>query len=273
MSPRGPISRERTEAQRPSSECRQAERTRSLMAVAQAVSQPSPRGGTGRTSPVPSAAELLGDARARILRTGPDALSDAELLALCLHSSARGKPAFALARGLIEAFGDLRGVLNAPSGRLARAGLGNGRIGQLRAILGVARRHAEQAIVDRPLLTDTAAVRVFLQQQLAGCEREVFACLFLDTRHHLIGFERLFYGSVDRASVHPREVLKAALHCNAAAVVLAHNHPSGSAEPSPTDVRLTEELRALLAQIDVRVLDHIIVGHGATASLAERGYC
>ncbi|MFM7121698.1 MAG: DNA repair protein RadC, partial [Gammaproteobacteria bacterium] len=130
-----------------------------------------------------------------------------------------------------------------------------------------------QAIADRPLLTDTAAVRVFLQQELSGCQREVFACLFLDTRHQLIGFERLFFGSVDRASVHPREVLKAALHCNAAALVLAHNHPSGSAEPSPTDIRLTEELRTLLAQIDVRVLDHIIVGHGATVSLAERGYC
>lgn len=210
--------------------------------------------------------------RQRLLRHGVRALSDAELLAVCLGSGDGRLDAVAFARQLLCEFGGLRALLHAAPARLARVhGLGPARIALLKAVVGLAQRHAEAAIVDRPLLTDTAAVRHFLQQQLVGYEREVFACLFLDTRHHLIGFEMLFFGSVDRASVHPREVLKQALACNAAAVVLAHNHPSGNAEPSPSDVRLTEELRALLLQIDVRVLDHIVVGHGAAVSLAERG--
>jgi len=210
--------------------------------------------------------------RARLLRRGPDALTDAELLAVCLGSGAAQLDAVAFARRLLREFGGLRPLLHAAPGRLALIkGLGPARIALLKALVGIARRHAEAAITARPLLTDTAAVRYFLHQQLSGFEREVFACLFLDTRHHLIGFEPLFFGSVDRASVHPREILKRALDCNAAAVVLAHNHPSGNAEPSPSDVRLTEELRALLVQVDVRVLDHVVVGHGATVSLAERG--
>jgi DNA repair protein RadC len=210
--------------------------------------------------------------RERLLRHGVRALSDAELLAVCLGSGDGRLDAVSFARQLLGDFGGLRTLLHAAPARLARVrGLGPARIALLKAVVGLAQRHAEAAIVDRPLLTDTAAVRHFLQQQLGGYEREVFACLFLDTRHHLIGFEMLFFGSVDRASVHPREVLKQALACNAAAVVLAHNHPSGNAEPSPSDVRLTEELRALLLQIDVRVLDHIVVGHGTAVSLAERG--
>jgi DNA repair protein RadC len=210
--------------------------------------------------------------RARLLRLGPDALTDAELLAVCLGSGAGQLDAVAFARCLLREFGGLRPLLHAAPGRLALIrGLGPARIALLKALVGIARRHAEAAITARPLLSDTAAVRYFLQQQLAGFEREVFACLFLDTRHHLIGFEPLFYGSVDRASVHPREILKRALDCNAAALVLAHNHPSGNAEPSTSDVRLTEDLRALLAQVDVRVLDHVVVGHGTTVSLAERG--
>lgn len=210
--------------------------------------------------------------RERLFRHGVRALSDAELLAVCLGSGDGRLDAVSFARQLLCEFGGLRALLHAAPVRLARVrGLGPARVALLKAVVGLAQRHAEAAIVDRPLLTDTAAVRYFLQQQLAGYEREVFACLFLDTRHHLIAFETLFFGSVDRASVHPREVLKQALACNAAAVVLAHNHPSGNAEPSPSDVRLTEELRALLLQIDVRVLDHIVVGHGAAVSLAERG--
>jgi DNA repair protein RadC len=166
----------------------------------------------------------------------------------------------------------LRGLLRAPPRHLAAVrGLGPARIALLKAVLALGERHAEAGIADRPLLTDTRAVRHYLQHKLSGQEREVFACLFLDARHRLIGFEHLFLGSVDRASVHPREVLKRALAHNAAAVILAHNHPSGHPEPSPSDLRLTEELRALLMQIDVRVIDHVVVGHGATVSLAERG--
>jgi len=210
--------------------------------------------------------------RVRLLKQGALALSDAELLAVCLGSGDGRHDGVTFARLLLREFGGLRALLHAPPAHLGRVrGLGPAKIALLKAVVGLAKRHAEAAFIDRPLLSDTAAVRYFLQQRLAGYEREVFACLFLDTRHHLIGFETLFFGSVDRASVHPREVLKQALSCNAAAVVLAHNHPSGNAEPSPSDVRLTEELRTLLVQIDIRVLDHVVVGHGVTVSLAERG--
>jgi DNA repair protein RadC len=201
-----------------------------------------------------------------------EALSDAELLAVCLGTGDGREDALTFARGLLQSFGGLRALLWAPVPRLAAVrGLGPARVALLKAVRGLGERHAEAEIADRPLLTDTQAVRRYLQQKLAGLEREVFACLFLDSRHRLIGFERLFFGSVDRATVHPREVLKQALAYNAAAIILAHNHPSGHPEPSPADLRLTEDLRGLLMHIDVRVVDHVVVGHGATVSLAERG--
>lgn len=210
--------------------------------------------------------------RERLLKHGAAALSDAELLAVCLGTGDGHSDVLTFAHRLLDTFGGLRGLLRAAPAQLgAVRGMGPARIALLKAALALGERHAEAGIADRPLLSDTRAVRHYLQHKLAGHEREVFACLFLDARHRLIGFESLFLGSVDRASVHPREVLKRALALNAAALILAHNHPSGHPEPSPSDVRLTEELRALLMQIDVRVIDHVIVGHGATVSLAERG--
>ncbi|MEQ8858291.1 MAG: DNA repair protein RadC [Pseudomonadales bacterium] len=210
--------------------------------------------------------------RERLLQCGASALTDAELLAVCLGTGDGRCDVVSFARGLLDTFGGLRGLLHAPPARLiAVRGLGPARAALLKALPALGERHAEQGISDRPLLADTRAVRQYLQHKLSAHEREVFACLFLDSRHRLLGYENLFLGSVDRASVHPREVLKRALAHNAAAVVLAHNHPSGHPEPSPSDLRLTEELRGLLAQIDVRVIDHVVVGHGATVSLAERG--
>lgn len=210
--------------------------------------------------------------RERLLGSGPEALSDAELLAVCLGTGDGRRDALALARDLLDGFGGLRPLLHAPAARLTRQrGLGPARVAMLKAVLALGERQVEAGIAHRPLLGDTLAVRAYLQHKLGGLEREVFGCLFLDARHRLLGFEALFYGSVDRASVHPREVLKRALEHNAAALVLAHNHPSGHPEPSPSDLRLTEELVALLRQIDVRVLDHVVVGHGATVSMAERG--
>ena len=210
--------------------------------------------------------------RERLLRAGAAALSDVELLAVCLGTGNGRLDVLAFAELLLQTFGGLRGLLAASPRRLATVrGLGPARVAVLKAVLTLGERQAQAGIADRPLLSDTGAVRRYLQHKLSGYEREVFACLFLDTRHRLIGFEALFLGSVDRASVHPREVLKQALAHNAAAVVLAHNHPSGNPEPSPSDLRLTEELRLLLMQIDVRVLDHVVVGHGVTVSLAERG--
>lgn len=210
--------------------------------------------------------------RERLLKYGGGALSDAELLAICLRSGDGTQDVVAFARALLVEFGGLRPLLHAGTMRLGRIrGLGPAKVAILKAVLALGERYAEAEIMHRPLLTDTRAVRHFLHHKLSGIEREVFACLYLDTRHRLIGFETLFLGTVDRANVHPREVIKQALAHNAAAVVLAHNHPSGNPEPSPSDLRLTEELRLLLQQIDVRVLDHIVVGHGSTVSLMERG--
>ena len=210
--------------------------------------------------------------RERLLRQGVESLSDAELLAVCLGSGTRGMDALSFARHLLGRFGGLRELLGAHPRQLAQVyGLGPARVALLKAVLGVGDRYAEAGIADRPLLSDSAGMRRYLLHKLSGYQREVFGCVFMDARHRLLGFEILFLGSVDRTSVHPREVLKEALACNAAAVVLAHNHPSGNPEPSASDVRLTEELRLLLMRVEVRVLDHVVVGHGQTVSLAERG--
>jgi DNA repair protein RadC len=210
--------------------------------------------------------------RERLLRLGAQSLSDAELLAVCLGSGTRAMDPVAFARHLLALFGGIRGLLGAhPRALAAVDGLGPARVAQLKAVLGIGERYVEAEITDRPLLSDTASVRRYLLHKLSGYEREAFACLFVDARHRLLAFEVLFLGSVDRTSVHPREVLKQALAWNAAAVVLAHNHPSGNPEPSASDVRLTEELRLLLMRVEIRVLDHVVVGHGQTVSLAERG--
>ena len=210
--------------------------------------------------------------RERLLRHGAAALCDAELLAVCLGTGDGRHDVVSFARLLLARFGGLGPLLAAAPEQLAAVhGLGPARIALLKAVAAMGERRAEADIADRPLLTDSRAVRRYLQHKLSGLEREVFGAVFLDARHHLLGFKTLFLGSVDRASVHPREVLKEALACNAAALILAHNHPSGNPEPSVSDLRLTEELRLLLCQIDVRVVDHVVVGQGRTVSLAERG--
>lgn len=209
----------------------------------------------------------LESARAQLLQHGPEGASDDELLALWLSLPDAGRAA-ALRRGQ----GGLAGLLRAPAGRLMSAsGLGLARIARLHAGLAVMERGALAALGEVPLLSSSSAVRRFLRVKLAHLPREVFACLFLDSRHRLIRFETLFSGTVDRASVHPREILRRALELNAAAVILAHNHPSGVAEPSASDLALTHDLSDLLARIDVRVLDHLVVGRGAEVSFAERG--
>ena len=210
--------------------------------------------------------------RDRLLATGSDALTDAELVAVCIRTGGRQRSALGLARRLLQEFGSVQGLLDAPVSRLrACRDLGPAKIAGMKAVLGLAERYARAQLVAGDVFTESSAVLGFLRHQLAGIEREVFACLFLDTRHRLISFEKLFLGSVDRANVYPREVLKRALAHNAAAVIFAHNHPSGVAEPSISDIKLTRELSSLLRQIDVRVLDHIVVGRGREVSMAERG--
>ncbi len=152
------------------------------------------------------------------------------------------------------------------------AGLSPVRLARLVAAGVLIERLAGRALQAGPVLSSSAEVRRFLRFRLAGRRREVFACLFLDSRHRLLRFEELFSGTVDRASVHPREVLRRALELNAAAVIAAHNHPSGVAEPSSSDIALTDDLAALLRRIDVRLLDHLVIGRGREVSLAERGF-
>jgi DNA repair protein RadC len=210
--------------------------------------------------------------REKLLEHGAHVLSDAELLALLLGSGVRGRSAVEIARGLIAEFGSLRKLLCADSPRcLAAAGMGRARYATLQAAVELARRHFREALHAGPALAAPEATRNFLLAQLRDRPYEVFCCLFLDSRHRLIAFEELFRGTIDRAGVHPREVLRQTLLHNAAAVILAHNHPSGVLEPSQADEFITRRLKEALALLDVRVLDHFIIGDGLCFSFAEAG--
>lgn len=211
--------------------------------------------------------------REKLLNTGPQALSDAELLAIFLRTGSRGQNAVELARCLITEFGSLRGLLGAPQQRLRRArGLGPAKTAQLQAVLELARRHMGENLRRDSVLKAPDDTRQFLIARLCDRLCEVFTCLFLDTRLRVISCEDLFHGTINSASVHPREVVRRALHHNAAAVILAHNHPSGVAEPSPADRRITRQLIEALGMFDVRVLDHLVVGDRDAVSFAERGW-
>jgi DNA repair protein RadC len=195
------------------------------------------------------------------------------LVAIFLRTGLPGKSAVDLARELLARFGGLRGLLSADAAALcACPGLGPAKYAQLQAALEMARRHLGEQITRGDALSDPAATRRFLQARLRDRAHEIFACLYLDNQHRVLGFEELFRGTLDGASVYPREVVKAALKHNAAALIFAHNHPSGVAEPSAADRSLTQRLRAALALVDIRVLDHLVVGDGEITSLAERGW-
>ena len=211
--------------------------------------------------------------REKLLARGATALSDAELLAIFLRTGVAGKSAVDLARDLLSHFGSLRALLKASEESFcAEKGLGQAKYAQLQAVLEMARRHLAEELPERDALSDPQAARDYLKARLRDLPLEVFAILFLDTRHRVIAFEELARGSLDGAAVYPREVVKAALRHNAAAVILAHNHPSGVAEPSAADRALTAKLKAALAAVDIRVLDHLVIGEGAPASFAERGW-
>jgi len=211
--------------------------------------------------------------REKLLQRGASALTDAELLAIFLRVGVTGKSAVDLARDLLEEYGDLRSLLAADLERFCRSkGLGEAKYAQLQAVLEMSRRYLKQMMDRQDVLTSPQAARDYLRMRLSGHPFEVFACLFLDNRHRVIQYEELFRGTIDGASVHPREVVRRALQHNAAALILAHNHPSGVAEPSPSDRTITVRLKEALGMVDVRVLDHIVVGDGHTASLAEMGW-
>jgi len=211
--------------------------------------------------------------REKLLASGAAALSDAELLALLMGGSGlRGSNVVDLARSLLGTHRSLRELLSADRRTLlACPGLGIAGYCRLQAALELARRHYAEALLRGPLLDSPAATHRFLIAQLRDQPHELFCCLHLDNRHRLIAFDELFRGTIDGASVHPREVVKQALGRNAAAVILAHNHPSGVAEPSQADELITHRLREALALVDIRVLDHCIVADNGCLSFAERG--
>lgn len=210
--------------------------------------------------------------RERLLAHGATALSDAELLAIFLRTGTAGMPVMTLARHLIHRFGSLRALMSASHRQFcAVRGLGTAKYAQLQAAMEMARRVMDEPLRHGDPLQSPADTRRFLASRLGTYPHEVFAGLFLDNRHRVIQYRELFRGTIDGAAVYPREVVRQALEDNAAAVIFAHNHPSGVAEPSQADIALTRRLKEALDLVDIRVLDHMVIGHGEVISLAERG--
>ncbi len=210
--------------------------------------------------------------RERLMEHGPRVLSDGELLAVLIGCGNRGRTAVDLARRLIGEFGSLREFLNAEPGRcLDQLGIGPARYAALQAALELARRHYSEPLRLGSALSAPESTRAFLLAQLRDKPYEMFCCLHLDNRHRLIAFRELFRGTLDTASIYTREVVREVLIHNASAVIFAHNHPSGQPEPSRADELVTRRLRDVLTQVDVRVLDHVIVGDTGCISFADRG--
>jgi DNA repair protein RadC len=211
--------------------------------------------------------------RERLHRAGPSGLSDAELLALLLGNGPAGGDALGLAFDLLDRCGELGKVLAAgPAELCAVAGVGAAKAARLQAALELGRRYFQGPVKARLSLRAPNDAARFFRAQLGDLPHEVFACLFLDTRHRLIRYEALFRGSIDGATVHPREVVKRALHHNAAAMIVGHNHPSGVAEPSEADRGITLKLVRALELMEIRLLDHLVVGREGHVSLAELGW-
>jgi len=209
--------------------------------------------------------------RERLLAHGANSLSDAELLAIFLRTGTAGMPVMALARHLVEEFAGLRGLMTASQRQFcAVKGLGTAKYTQVQAAMEMARRVMDEPLRQGDPLRSPEDTRRFLSSRLGTYPHEVFSGLFLDNRHRVIRYQELFRGTIDGAAVYPREVVRQALEVNAAAVIFAHN-PSGVAEPSQADVSLTRRLKEALELVDIRVLDHMVVGHGEVISLAERG--
>lgn len=210
--------------------------------------------------------------REKLLARGPQALADAELLALLLRTGIQGMPVLQLAQSLLDRFGGWAGLLAASVQDLGKVkGLGPAKRAEIAAVLEIARRSLNQRLAEKPVLNDIDTVKTYLRLQLGGLGHEVFAVLFLDAQLKLIAMETLFQGSLTSTTVHPREVVKRALALGAGAAILAHNHPSGVAEPSRADEMLTQTLKSALGLVDVRVLDHVVVASGGWRSMAEMG--
>lgn len=209
--------------------------------------------------------------REKLLQRGADTLSDAELLAIFLRTGIQGCSAVDLARHLLSSFGSLRMLLTASHTEFCKhKGLGNAKYAQLQAVLEMANRHLSESIKRTDYFTSPADTMAYLKRQLRDQPHEIFACLMLDNHNRLIAFRELFRGTIDGAAVYPREVVKQALADNAACIIFAHNHPSGVCEPSQADIQITRRLKEALALVDIRVLDHVIVGENSLC-FSERG--
>ena len=207
--------------------------------------------------------------RERLLANGAKTLSDAELLAVILRTGIRGKSAVDLGRDLLGRFKGVAGLFGADLSGVR--GLGPAKRAQFEAVIELARRSIAEGLKEKSTLTSPGAVRDYLRLALGGRQHEVFVCLWLDAQHRVIDFEEPFRGTLTQTSVYPREIVKAALARNAAAVIFAHNHPSGAAQPSQADELLTRNLKEALALVEVKVLDHFIVAGNQAISFAERG--
>jgi len=209
--------------------------------------------------------------REKLMSSGEGTLSDAELLAVFLQTGLKGKTALDLARELLLKFGGLAGITSASVENLCSLpGIGTAKAARFIAMREISHRQLLEGIQSKDILTSSAATRDFLRARFRHCEREVFSCLFLNNQHHLVKLEELFHGTLDGAAVYPREVVKRCLYHNAAAVIFAHNHPSGIAEPSQADIAITKKLKLALQAIEVRVLDHLVIGDTTVVSFAER---
>jgi DNA repair protein RadC len=210
--------------------------------------------------------------REKLLARGPDTLTDCELLAILLRTGLPGQPVLQLARDLLDRFNGLAGLLRAAPQDLADVrGLGPSKQAMLVAVMELARRGLRKTLSDQPIFESTESVRTYLRLQLDAEPHECFAVMFLDVRHRLIRMDNMFRGTLSHTIAYPREVVKRALALEAGAVVLAHNHPSGHPQPSPADIKLTESMKQALALVDVKMLDHFVVGAGRAVSMAELG--
>jgi len=210
--------------------------------------------------------------REKMLLHGSSVLSDAELLAIFLRTGVKGKTSVDLARQLLTHFGNLRTLLHADLKAFSTIqGVGSAKYIELQAVLELSRRYLFEAVQESEVLENSFKTRQYLMAKLGCYKQEVFACLLLDSKNRMIAFKELFTGSIDRADVYPREVVKAALAHNAVAIIFAHNHPSGDPQPSSSDIALTKQLQAALNLVDIRVLDHIVVGSYQAISFVEQG--
>lgn len=215
---------------------------------------------------------ILERPREKLLAQGATHLSDAELLAIFLRTGVRGKTAVDLGRNLLTQFGSLRQIVETSSQDFCQTpGLGSAKYAQLQAAIEIAQRYLRENMQRQNVISNPQDSRDYLSARLRHRDHEVFACLFLDNAHRVIGYEELFHGTINSATVYPREVVKRALNHNAASIILAHNHPSGIAEPSISDRHITQQLQQALRLIDVKVVDHIVVGDGEITSFAEKG--